>query len=269
MLKRISLTCVAIAALLGSFVHPVFGAGLIGHKAVYTIDLKSARPSSGVVSANGGTVYEFADACSGWVVETQSYIVFNYAEGGSVETTWAFSAWESKDGKDFRFTVRHARNGKVIDDIEGKINREARGGAGVAKITRPDEREIAFPAGTQFPTEHMMTLLAAAKSGEGIVRRVLFDGAGLDNPFDVNAAIGGAHEAHAIEAKGGDRFDKSPTWAVRLAYFPLPGQEPAPEYEMELLYRNDGVAEHILQDFGDFVLKANLHRIEKLPSSGC
>jgi len=260
---------VAAAALLGGVNSVGLAAGLAGHKAVYTIDLKSARASSGVVNASGGTVYEFSDVCTGWVVENKSYIRFNYAEGGAVETTWAFSAWESKDAKDFRFTVRHARNGKVVDNIEGKINRTIRGGAGVAKITRPEEKEIAFPAGTLFPTEHMMTLLDAAKAGEGIVRKVLFDGAGLDNPFDVNAVIGGAHEAHALKAKGGESFDESPTWAIRLAYFPLPGQEAAPQYEMELLYRNDGVAEHILQDFGDFVLKAKLHRIEKLPSPGC
>lgn len=244
-------------------------AGLSGHKAVYTIDLKSARSSSGVVGVTGGTVYEFADACNGWIIENKSYMVFSYAEGPRIETSWAFSAWESKDAKAFRFTVRHSRNGKIIDDIEGRISRAARGEGGVAQITRPEESEIPFPKGTQFPTEHMLTLLNAAKAGESVVRKVLFDGAGLDNPFDVNAVIGGVHQPHGIDAKGGEDFTKSPTWAVRLAFFPLPGQAAAPEYEMEVLYREDGVAEQILQDFGDFVLKADLHRIEKLPESGC
>ncbi len=269
MFGRFWLGVTAAAAICFGMASASSAAGLSGHKAIYTIDLKSARSSSGVVGVSGGTVYEFADACNGWIVENKSYMVFNYAEGPRVETSWAFSAWESKDAKTFRFTVRHSRNGTIVDNIEGRISRAAKGEGGVARITRPEESEIPFPEGTQFPTEHMLTLLNAAKAGQNVVRKVLFDGAGLDNPFDVNAVIGGVHPSHGIDAKGGEDFAQSPTWAIRLAFFPLPGQAAAPEYEMELIYREDGVAEHILQDFGDFVLNANLHRIEKLPNFGC
>jgi len=267
--RKTSLIIGAASLLFVASLSSSMAAGLAAHKAVYSIDLKSARASSGVVGVSGGTVYEFADACNGWVVENKTHMVFNYAEGPAIESAWAFSAWESKDAKDFRFTVRHARNGQIVENFQGTIARQKKGGAGVARITKPEEIEIAFPAGTEFPTEHMMTLLKAAGDGKTIVRRVLFDGAGIDNPFDVNAVIGREKAPHPITAKGGKDFAESPTWAMRLAYFALPGQESAPNYEMELRYRKDGIAEHILQDFGDFVLKANLRRIEKLPNSGC
>jgi hypothetical protein len=67
----------------------------------------------------------------------------------------------------------------------------------------------------------------------------------------------------------------TPAWRTRLAFFPVrfpaPQAVPAvlPEFEIEADYRADGVAERILQDFGDFTLELEPVRIERLPRPDC
>jgi hypothetical protein len=60
-----------------------------------------------------------------------------------------------------------------------------------------------------------------------------------------------------------------PVWRVRLAYFPLLSNEEFPEFEIEVDYSEDGVAQRMVQDFGDFTLNLAPSRFELLPSPDC
>ena len=243
--------------------------GLVGHTAHYDIRLSSVQDNSGIIGARGETDYRFADSCDGWIVENRSRIVFQYAQGGSADTEWVFSAWESKDGRKFRFNVRQSRNGKVVEDIKGSVNRDEAGAKGIAEMEKPADAEVYLPNGTLFPTEHTKAILRAAEGGEGLLRRTLFDGSGLDNPFDVNALIGKVKPASLIAVEGGEPFGLARNWSVRMAFFGQKSRALEPKFEMELKYREDGVATRIIQDFEDFSLDAVLDKITKLPKPDC
>jgi len=42
-----------------------------------------------------------------------------------------------------------------------------------------------------------------------------------------------------------------------------------PEFELSAHYRQDGIADHIIQDFGDFALQVRLGEVEVLPAPDC
>lgn len=267
-LLRLFLTGCALSAL----TIPPAQAGasnLVGHSAHYTIRLSAVHDNSGIVGAQGETDYRFVDSCDGWVVENRSRIAFQYAQGGLTNSEWIFSAWESKDGRRFRFNVRQTRNGEVVEDLKGAVDRDKADGKGSALMNKPSDTEIMFPAGTMFPTQHTLAILKAADHGEGVFNRLLFDGSGLDNPFEVNALIGKVRPVGPLSITGGKAFDPARHWNVRLAFFNPKSQAPEPKFEMELKYRADGIATRILQDFDDFSLDAVLDKIEKLPKPEC
>ena len=136
-------------------------------------------------------------------------------------------------------------------------------------------------------------MLAQAKTGVRHFPKTLFDGASLNNPYQVNAYILGTvvdgDVVHKNTAKSvGSRHvpafkakakhlpaaltandNKLPVWRVRLAYFSLLSNEEFPKFEIEVDYSKDGVAQRMVQNFGDFTLNLAPSRFELLPSLDC
>lgn len=248
---------------------PALAADLAPHRAIYKMSLHSTKSSSGISGASGAMTYEFGDTCDGWTVANKTVLDFAYNEGGQIATTWDFLTWESKDGLKYRFRVRSTRDGQVTDEIDGMATLTGRGQGGVANFTSPDVMTMELPKGTVFPTEHTRRLIEAAQGGQKVLSRVVFDGSGVDGPFDVNALIG---KAVPINANANAQLRhplQTPSWHMDMAFFPTLSKAEAPDYEVSLRYHVDGVAEDVLQKFGTFSLKANLDSIERLPKPEC
>ncbi len=241
----------------------------VGHRAQYNISLKSLQNKAGLVGVKGTTDYHFNDVCDGWVIENFSKIQFYYAEGQVIDTIWNYSAWESKDGLRFRFNVRQSQNGEKKEDIIGSIERDRPKASGQAIMEFPKDQELSFPYGTIFPAQHTHQILNAAQNGVTSLKRFIFDGGGMDNPFEVNAVINKPSPATPLMVKGGDSFETARAWNVHMAYYKTTSQAALPEYEMGLNYREDGVATQINQNFLDFELEAVLKSIKKLPKPDC
>ncbi len=248
---------------------------LVPHRAVYAMTLNSTSLSGGVTGASGAMTYKFGDSCDGWTVENKTVLTFAYNDGAPVATTWDFVTWESKDGLHYRFRVRSTRDGVVSDEIDGVANLDGRGKGGVAKFTLPEPKTLRLPKGTLFPTEHTIRLLEAAQHGEHSLERVLFDGTGDDDIFDVNAIIGRPLPANAnaspAEATPGVNASllTAPSWHVQMAFFPRGSSDPTPDYEVALRYYLNGVADEVVQSFGSFSLKGTLQKLETLPRPDC
>ncbi len=241
--------------------------GLLPHRATYRMSLGAATPGSGVIGARGVMEYRFAERCDGWTVENRTYMLLDYEGEGEVETAWDFASWESKDGLRYRFRVRHTRDGKVVDVFRGVAELAARGGAGVARFSSPDDAAVDLPRGTLFPTAHLVLLLGAAKGGGGHLVRTVFDGTSMDNPYRISAFIkeienGGQPLAHA-------GLSASRAWRMNLAFYPVARAEPLPEFEIRLIYRADGIADGIRQDFSGFSVDLGLNDIDILPPPEC
>jgi hypothetical protein len=215
----------------------------------------------------GAMEYRFTERCDGWTVENRTYLLIDYEGEGEVETAWDFASWESKDGLRYRFRVRHNRNGKVVDAFQGGAELADRGGSGVARFSSPADTTVDLPRGTLFPTEHLALLLDAARGGGGHLVRTVFDGTGLDNPYRISAFIMEAETGGLPLADAG--LSASRTWRMNLAFYPAALTGPLPEFEIRVLYRSDGIADGIRQDFSGFSVDLGLSHIEILPPPEC
>lgn len=252
-----------------SWVGPVLAGSidLVPHRAVYSMGLSTMKPGAGIAAANGTMSYEFDDSCDGWVVENRIAITYAYAEGGQVLSTTDFITWESKDGLHYKFRMRNTRDGQITEDVEGAADLKGKGKAGVAKFQRPEPMTMKLPKGTVFPTEHTLRLLNAAESGGRSLFRVVFDGTGTDGPYEVNALIGSPSQT--FPASTPDPLLASPSWPMRLAFFPVDSKDPLPNFEMAQIYHLNGVSQEIVQSFKNFSLKGKLQSIEALPRKRC
>jgi hypothetical protein len=271
-------TIVAVAA-----TGPV--ADLAPHQASYRMTLKSARNGSGVVDAQGAALYRFAETCESWAMENNIYLKIGYVGGPTVKIAWSFAAVESKNGRNYRFRLRHKRDGETVELLQGAATLDAMGGSGRAlfkftknpsgpdKADAPTDVTMDLPEGTLFPTQHFMAVLKAGRDGTRFLTRVVFDGSSLNNPYNVTATISGAETAaigqpvKAMALAAGLR--DMPAQAVRLVFFPVRSRKPEPEFEVGVDYRADGLATKVIHDYGDYSIDMTPTEIELLARPEC
>ncbi len=242
------------------------GAGEIQpHRAVYRMSLLSARNSSKVSDVRGRMMFEWADACDGWTTEQRFQLRFVYAEGDEMAMNTNYTTWEAKDGRRYRFNVRKLINGEVDEEVRGDAWLDKEGGT--ASFSKPEVQEMALPDGSMFPTAHTLAILDHARAGENFFNRIVFDGADADGATEVSTVIGNAGTVK--DERGDPLLQGKKAWPVRMAFFPLSSDAPQPEYEMSLHLLQNGVAESMQIDYGDFTVNAILEKIEALPKSGC
>jgi hypothetical protein len=248
---------------------------LASHRAVYSMNLGTTRSGSSTVDARGAMYLEWAESCDGWTVSQRVRLTLYATQGGEVDTDSNFSSWESTDGLQYRFTVRNLRNGKVAEEFRGDARLDGPGHSGKATFSMPAGASFDLRKETLFPTDHMMVLIEAARQGVARLSRVIFDGANLDGPLEVNAIIGGpihpASGGGAGNRVAGDALDLTnrSSWPIRMAFFPTQSQQAEPQYEVEVRLYDNGVANHFLLDYGDFTVNAVLEKVEALPKPKC
>lgn len=259
-MMRFSIIGFAAALFLMPFQYAFAAVDLVPHRALYKMTLVEASSRSGITGAQGAMMYRFEDACDAWTSETKVLLRMVYNEGEEVETTWSFTSWEAKNGLSYRFNVRQDRNGDSIEVLEGAVQRETPEGAAVALFSNPKDTKIVLPKGTLFPTQHLAGLLEAAQKNKLTVSKVVFDGASLENPYQINALITkpSAQESKTKSARH-----------IRMAFFPIHVKNEEPDFELGITYRPDGVAEFIRQDFAGFSLDLEANSIEVLKKPDC
>ena len=249
---------------------------LIPHRAVYGMNLHSAQRGSGITGARGNMIYGFRDGCEGWSSETNVKLHLQYAEGDQVTTEWTFASWEAKDGKSYQFRTRQARNGTTIENLKGRVKRSSPDAVTDAKFSEPEGKVITLPKDTLFPTRHLTNMLEAGADGRKFFSRRVFDGASLDNPYEINAVqvsrspFTGAKKADATEkliSEAGLPAELPKHY--RLAFFAARSQTGEPQFELGVDYRADGIARFIRQDFGGFIIDLVLEKIEVLKKARC
>lgn len=238
------------------------------HRAVYVLDLGRTRQGGNVSRARGALVMEWAKSCSGWTVKQRLKLDLTDNEGNTAETDSNFSSFEALDGLSYRFTTRNTRGGQVTEDFQGSARLQSIGGTGTADFSQPKGTRFDLPKGTLFPTRHIVELIAAARRGERVAYRVVFDGASLDGPLGVNAVIG-RHQPKASGQWAKEPLTNRPSWYFRIAFFPLKTSKAEPDYELGMRVFDNAVADDFELDYGSFTVRARLERIEALERPKC
>jgi len=261
---RFSAMSAAVLVLCG-LVLPADAAGLntasAAHRAFYNLTLASSRGGD-VVAATGTMGYEVIDACDGWAVRQRLSMTLTNSEGQAVQMVSDYATWESKDGLKFRFHMKQTTDTAVTSQTDGDAKLERAGGPGTAHYTVPEDATKPLPAGTLFPMAHTSAILAAAQTGKKFVALPLFDGTDDSGAEDSSIVVldwkQPAPNQYPLLAS-------LPSTRVRLAFFDHSSSGETPTYQVGMRYWENGVADNLQMDFGDFVMDAKMTDFTPLP----
>lgn len=239
---------------------------IVPHRAIYDLDLASARSSADVTDVGGQMLFEWGDSCDGWTVEQRYRMDFLYSEGQQLNITSAYATWESKDGAEFTFNLRNTTNGQTDKEIRGSAEQDPAGGT--AAFRQPEATDIDLPPGILFPTAHTLEMLTRAEAGDVIFRAELFDGTDETRTSDVNTVIGRRIAPGADPGQNALLRDH-PSWPVSMAFFDTAETAETPEYEMSVRLYDNGIIDRMLINYGDFTVRARLTQLEPLQPPDC
>ncbi len=260
-----------VAALLAAWVAPVAAEpgveAMIGHRAAYRLTLDRVRENSDIARAQGAMLYEVVDACDGWATRQRFQLTITDRDGTEVETTSDYSTYETKDGRSIRFSLTQTSQGAVSQRVSGEAQVTPEGGT--VRYVDPEAKQVALPPGTLLPMLHTIRALAAARGGQRLLVVPLFDGTSADGAQDTTSVLQAWQAPQANE-----RFPAlAPLGSarMRIAFFDrTPGSDAggasAPDYEVGLRYYENGVADELKMEFGDFSVNGQMRELAVLPN---
>lgn len=245
---------------------PARKAGMVPHKALYNISLISKKSSAKISNIKGKMAYEWQSTCDAWVSSHQFDMTYEYVEAPSMRVTSDFSTYESFDGKSFSFTSQRKREGAVFEEIRGIAESGNSKPPAEVVYTIPEDIVFNLPEGTLFPIAHTLDVLEKIKKGQRFYKATLFDGSDTEGPVDVNSFIG--KETHfVVPAQYADFIDQeivdTKAWKIRLAFFPLSKPQETSDYEMSVIFHENGVITSMEVDYHDFSIVQELVALEK------
>jgi hypothetical protein len=212
-------------------------------------------------------LYEVIDACDGWATRQRFQLNLTDRDGTEVETASDYSTYETKDGTSIRFSLTQTSQGAVSQRVAGEAQVTPQGGT--VRYTEPEAKEEALPPGTLLPMLHTIRSLAAARAGSRMLLTPLFDGTTPDGAQDTTTVMQAWQgpmpnpRFPALAALGSAR--------MRVAFFDrvanaAGGGASAPDYEVGLRYYENGVADELKMEFGDFSVDGRLQELAVLPN---
>lgn len=240
---------------------PQASAPLAAHHALYTLTLDNGREGD-IVAATGTMGYEVIDACDGWAVRQRLDMTVTNSDGQDVHMISDYATWESKDGLKLRFHMKQMTDSAVTTQTDGNASLQRRGGTGEVHYTTPHDATAALPAGTLFPMAHTAAIVAAAREGKKFLALPLFDGTDENGAEDSSIAI--------LDWKQPFQTTWPPlsilaSTRVRLAFFDRKAATLTPNYQVGMRYWENGVADDMQMDFGDFVMNAKMTEFAAQP----
>ncbi len=136
------------------------------------------------------------------------------------------------------------------------------GKPGFAVYTAPDPRRVVLPAGTLFPMAQTEAVLTAAHKGQMFVSVPVFDGTAtnaVENTFSVITSHG------QVVPTNFSPLSKLPSLFVHIGYFDTDTTQMLPDTLLSMRYWDNGVADGLLMDFGNFTMAGTLSQFRLLP----
>ncbi|MEK9968256.1 MAG: DUF1849 family protein [Ferrovibrio sp.] len=239
---------------------------LVSHRALYTLSVARLDPRNYRSGIAGGLSMEFVHACDGYVLN-QRFVIETTTDDGSILNNMVLNSWESLDGKSFRFKMRDEVNGDLEQELKGEGKISSRGGT--VRFTQPEDTDLDLPPMSLFPTEHTLRLLALARSGGNWLQASVYDGASADAYSEVGGFIGSEYPLETGSNPVMAPLKGLRSWHIRLAYFTSDKAQDTPDYEIAYRLFENGVADDIVFDYGDYAIRATMKLLELKPRDAC
>jgi hypothetical protein len=245
---------------------------LAPHRAVYDLVLDRVQGSAGIDSAQGRIVFELESGpCAGVVQTFRQLVVLAGGETGTRVVDSQSMTTEEPDGKTMRFSVLNRVGNAPAVQTSGVATRKE---AGLdVRISSPIKSVLTFPASTLYPGEHYRALIDAAKAGQTVLSKQVYDGADEGQSAPETFAVIG--KARALSADDRAILEKanmpvSDIWPVEISYFE-PGKNPVdePTYRVSMGILENGVSMSLKLDYLSFSLKGRLVALEAKAETPC
>ncbi|CDZ29223.1 cell envelope integrity EipB family protein [Neorhizobium galegae] len=238
---------------------------LVPHRAIYDLKLKNASERSGIEGMFGRMVYEFTgSACTGFSTNFRLVTKINTGEETRLSDQQT-TTFEDMAANQFHFETKSFTDEQLDKQLSGDASIVDKGIK--VEITQPDGREIELPS-SDFPTSHMLDVIANAKQGKSFFEARVFDGSeNGDQALLTTTVIGKSQTAQKddVDADKAGEFAKSSFWPVTIAYFNENAVgDPTPVYNMSFKLYENGITRDLTMDYGDFVLSGSLAKLELL-----
>lgn len=247
---------------------------LVPHKALYDVQLTATRSGSQVLNISGKMFYEWKPTCDAWISDHRFNLFYEYADSPGMTVTSDFSTYEPYDGKSFDFTSRRQRDGVLYEELRGHAAMDGTGknGGGVARYAVPAGLTFDLSPDMLFPMRHTVEMVRHAKSGQKFFSANVYDGSDEEGPVEINTFIG--KQVNPLKTiVPSDKLDmtllNTPAWNIRMAVFPDASQEEKSDYEMSLVFHENGIISDMQIDYEDFSVSQKLVALEKIKSDEC
>lgn len=242
--------------------------GLRPHRALYDVKLLKAKNGTQIVNISGKMVYEWQPSCDAWISHSKFELSYDYADAPPVRVQSDFSTHESFDNKTITFNTNRRSNGQVFEEFRGSAGLgDTPAAGGKAVYTLPADLKFDLPEGAVFPMSHTLSVLDQIKTGKKFRSVVTFDGSDKEGPVQINSFIGKAATVPE-KLKSVKDIDQaalnSKAWNLRMAFFPINSQEEKADYEMDMIFHENGVVSDMVIDYGDFAVSQTLTALETL-----
>lgn len=261
-----------LAAIGAAVVLPVLAAepgpeAMVGHRAAYRLTLDKVRDNTDIARAEGVMLYEVVDSCDGWATRQRFQLRLTDRDGQDVETASDYSTFETKDGRSLRFSLTQTSQGAVSQRVAGEAEVTAEGGT--VRYTEPEAKQEDLPKGTLLPMLHTIRSLAGSRAGSRMLVTPLFDGTSAEGAQDTTTVL-----SAWTPPQENSRFPalaRLGSARIRVAFFErdaaaAAGGASAPDYEVGLRYFENGVADDLKMDFGEFSVDGKLQDLAILPN---
>ena len=239
------------------------------HKAIYSINLKTAKSGSQILDISGEMYYGWEASCEGWTTDHRFNLLYEYADSAPVAVKSDFKTVESFDGKQLDFNSRRKRAGHVFEEFRGQANVQ-KTKQGRVNYTLPEDLEHVLPQNTLLPVDHTIKVLEKANAGQRFFNAVIFDGSDEKGAYEVNAFIGKSKEIPNTELENVDStLVSTKAWPVRMAFFPYDDKSSSPEYEMQMIFHENGLVSDMTIDYDDFSVTQKLVALEGFDWPDC
>ncbi|WP_046863324.1 cell envelope integrity EipB family protein [Microvirga massiliensis] len=246
---------------------------LAPHRAVYDLSLMRSNGSRSVDAARGRIALEFGgDECEGYTTKYRQVTVLDSSESGARTLDVRTATFEGANGRTLRFRTDSRMQDGDDEKVDGDASRE--NGVLSVRLREPKKETVSFSGEPIFPTEHLKTVIAAARAGRSNVIVKVYDGS--DNGmkvYDTLALIG-----HRIEPGSRPGMEEPaqkeplaslPRWPVTISYFTTGTGDQTPIYVISFELYENGISRALRIDYGDFALRGDLQQLEVSAPSDC
>jgi EipB-like len=196
----------------------------------------------------------------------------NEGPGRLVDTS--STSYETDDGLTFRYAQKEYVDNKLEAEKKVSVDREpGKEGDGTSTLPMPEDFKVLADA--VFPMQHQHRLMAAAAAGETRDSSIVYDGGDGAKSYRVITFIGGKKSV-ALETDKGDAASLATlaAWPVSISYYPngkvAEGEsQDTPLYQVNFDMFENGVAQNLLLDYGEFALQGKLVNYEASKETTC